>query len=116
MKHTSLLAILVLGLIAGGVSANEEAADDSGFTYDDKLASCAACHGENGDKPLAPDYPILAGQYKDYLEAALKAYRSGRRQNPIMTMQVETLQLSDNDISRLAAHFAAKPGLKNLSE
>lgn len=113
MKYLILPALLLT--VVPVLSANE-AADDSGFTYEDKLGSCAACHGENGDKPLAPDYPILAGQYQDYLEAALKAYRAGRRQNPIMAGQVEMLQLSDQDISRLAAHFSAKKGLKNLAE
>ena len=35
---------------------------------------CAACHGENGDKPLQPEYPILFGQHADYLAKALKDY------------------------------------------
>jgi cytochrome c553 len=117
MKHYLILSFAVALCLAGGNAlANEEAADDSGFSFEDKLASCSACHGANGDKPLAPDYPVLAGQYKDYLEQALKAYRSGRRQNPIMTMQVEMLKLSDSDIQRLAAHFSSKTGLKDLSE
>lgn len=113
MKKIILPAVLLS--FAFSANASEEA-DDSGFTYEDKLGSCAACHGENGDQPLAPEYPILAGQYQDYLEAALKAYRAGRRTNPIMSMQVEMLELSDRDISRLAAHFSAKKGLKNLGE
>ncbi|MEQ8661452.1 MAG: cytochrome c [Gammaproteobacteria bacterium] len=111
-----LLAALALGAAAiSGASASEEA-DDSGLTYEDKLQACAACHGENGDKPLAPDYPVLAGQYADYLESSLKAYKTGRRQHPIMTMQVEALGLTDADIARLAAHFADKEGLRNLGE
>ena len=115
MTKTATIAFLLLGSLASAAAA-EDAADDSGLTYEDKLASCAACHGEDGNKPLAPDYPVLAGQYKDYLEAALKAYRSGRRQHPIMNMQVETLALTDRDIARLAAHYASKEGLKNLGE
>lgn len=112
---TSIAFVLYLNLATTGVFANDEE-DDSGFSFDDKLASCAACHGENGDKPLAPDYPILAGQYGDYLEAALKDYRSGRRKNPIMSMQVEMLKLTDGDIEKLAAYFSSKKGLKNLGE
>lgn len=110
-----LLAVLALGAAATSVAASEEA-DDSGLSYDDKLQACAACHGENGDKPLAPDYPVLAGQYADYLEAALKAYKTGRRQHPIMSMQVEALGLTDSDIAKLSAHFAAKEGLRGLGE
>lgn len=102
-----------LGL-AGGQPAAQE--DDDGFTYEDKLQSCAACHGENGDKPLAPDYPVLAGQYEDYLAHALEAYRSGRRQHPIMNSQMEILGITDEDIEKLAAHFASKKGLTNLGD
>lgn len=100
----------------GTALATDIEAEDSGLSYDDKLQSCTACHGENGDKPLAPDYPILAGQYPSYLEVALKAYRSGRRDHPIMKMQVEALGLTDSDISRLAAHFGSKAGLQTLAK
>jgi cytochrome c553 len=118
MNHASKLGlILALALCAlGGTAAANEAADDSGLSYEDKLQACAACHGENGDKPLAPDYPVLAGQYADYLEAALKAYGSGRRQHPIMSMQVEALGLTDADIAKLARHFSSQPGLRGLGE
>lgn len=115
MTHSfALCAVLSLG--AAGNSQAEAEADDSGLSFDDKLQACAACHGENGDKPLAPDYPILAGQYATYLQEALRAYKSGRRQHPIMAMQVEALGLTESDISRLAAHYAAKDGLKSLGE
>ncbi|MGR8918294.1 MAG: c-type cytochrome [Gammaproteobacteria bacterium] len=115
MNKYSIPALVAISLAWGAAGAAEEA-DDSGLTYEDKLASCAACHGENGDKPLAPDYPMLAGQHQDYLESALQAYRSGRRQHPIMNMQVETLGLTDRDIERLAAHFASKEGLTSVGE
>ncbi len=120
MKAPSILrlvaAIALSAAATTSVSATEDAADDSGMSYEDKLQACAACHGENGDKPLAPDYPVLAGQYADYLEAALHAYKSGRRQHPIMNMQVEALGLTDADIARLAAHFASKKGLRSLAD
>ena len=45
---------------------------------------CAACHGADGAKPISDDYPILAGQYRDYIVQALKDYKSGKRKNPIM--------------------------------
>lgn len=115
MTNKTLLGLTLTLLIAGPAAAEDEV-DDSGLSYEDKLASCAACHGENGDKPLAPDYPVLAGQYADYLEAALKAYRSGRRQHVIMNMQVDTLELTDSDIARLAAHFSRQEGLVNLGD
>ena len=33
---------------------------------------CAACHGEDGNKPLQPDFPKLGGQHYDYLLHSLK--------------------------------------------
>lgn len=110
-----LVAAMIPAVVALPALAAEDE-DDIEFTFEDKLQSCAACHGENGDKPLAPDYPMLAGQYRDYLEQALMAYRDGRRTQPIMSMQVQILKLTDDDISRLAAHFSSKKGLVNLGD
>jgi cytochrome c553 len=39
-------------------------------------AACASCHGANFSKPIDPAYPKIAGQHKDYLFVALKAYKS----------------------------------------
>ena len=52
-------------------------------------ANCASCHGANFNAPIDPSYPKLAGQYADYLYAALKAYQTDQnrylgRSNPIM--------------------------------
>jgi len=68
---------------------------------------CAACHGPNGDKPSAPDQPILAGQWEDYLVRALSDYKSGKRKNPIMNGMASTL--SQQDILDIAAWFSSQP-------
>ena len=67
---------------------------------------CAACHGPDGNKPSAPDQPILAGQHYDYLVRALIDYKNGRRNNPIM--KGFAAQLSSQDIEDLAAWFASQ--------
>jgi len=67
---------------------------------------CAACHGENGDKPLQPEYPVLAGQHADYLVNALKSYKSGARKNAIMGGQAATL--SAQDMLDVAAWFSSQ--------
>lgn len=69
-------------------------------------ATCAACHGPDGNSPLDTN-PKLAGQYESYLVQALQAYRSGDRQNPIMAGFAAAL--SDQDIADLAAYFASQP-------
>jgi cytochrome c553 len=35
-----------------------------------------SCHGANFSKPIAPNYPKIAGQHSDYLFVALKAYKT----------------------------------------
>ena len=65
---------------------------------------CAACHGPEGNKPLDPTQPVLAGQHEDYLARALTDYKIGRRNNPIMKGFAS--QLSKKEIEDLAAWFA----------
>ena len=67
---------------------------------------CVACHGADGNKPSAPDQPILAGQHPDYLVKALSDYKSGKRQNPIMKGFASTL--SKKDMEDLAAWFSSQ--------
>jgi cytochrome c553 len=70
-----------------------------------KLArQCSACHGRQGVS-RDPEVPIIAGQHAFYLEKALKDYREGAREDRRMTLIVD--RLSDDDISDLAAYFAA---------
>ena len=69
---------------------------------------CGACHGENGDKPLQPEYPILAGQHRDYLVKALGDYKSGARKNAIMGAQAQTL--TRNEIRDVADWFSSRSG------
>ena len=76
-----------------------------------QVASCAACHGENGlgvDAPLTPKPPVLAGQHIDYLEQALTTYHNGRRKNVVMGGMAQLLK-TDEDIRVVAAYFAAQP-------
>jgi cytochrome c553 len=67
---------------------------------------CAACHGPDGNKPSAPDQPVLAGQYEDYLVKALNDYKSDKRKNPIMKSFAS--QLSKKDMEDLAAWFSSQ--------
>lgn len=69
-----------------------------------KSAACAACHGPLG-LATVPDAPHLAGQSAIYVEAQLKAYRSGARQHPVMNVIAQ--YLSDDDIAALAAWYAS---------
>ena len=70
-------------------------------------ASCAACHGQTGDGDQVT-FPKLAGQYNSYLIQALKDYRSGERDNPIMSGQAANLSIGQ--IEALSAYFSSQDG------
>ena len=87
------------------LSGNAWAADPAnGKAIAEKV--CAACHGADGAKPVAPENPILAGQYADYLARALTDYKSGKRANPVMKAFADPLK--KKDIEDLAAWFAGQ--------
>lgn len=92
------------GLPSGHVMAGEQLAKAKGKATGQ---SCIDCHGADGNAPIDPTYPKLGGQYADYLEHALQAYRSGDRQHALMTPQATNL--SDQDIADLGAYFASRP-------
>jgi cytochrome c553 len=99
--------ILALALLA--IAFPVAAASGDAEVGKKKSAPCAACHGANGVSP-SPEFPNLAGQYQDYLEAALKHYKSGKRKNPIMAGQVANLDA--RDMADLSAYFASQKALK----
>ena len=112
---SSFACALGLAAFTTLASAEDAAPAGNGMSFDDKLKACGACHGENGDKPLAPDYPILAGQHADYIVESLKHYRDGRRTHPIMAMQVKALGLTDQDFVKIGHYFAGQKGLQTLN-
>ena len=88
-------------LLASGANAAGNAAAGA-----EKSKPCQACHGADGNGIGDPQYPILAGQYPDYMAQALKSYRSGQRVNVIMQGFAGTL--SDQDIADLTAYFGSQ--------
>ncbi|MCB1915800.1 MAG: cytochrome c [Rhodocyclaceae bacterium] len=96
---------IVLALVALPASAGDVAAGKA------KSATCAACHGADGNSPT-PDFPKIAGQHQDYLMRALLDYKNGNRKNPIMQGQVANL--SKADLADLAAWFASRKGLHTV--
>ncbi len=83
-------------------------------------ANCASCHGENLSKPIDPSYPKLAGQYADYLYAALKAYQTQHnprigRSNAIMMGMARPF--THAELKALAGYIASLPGeLQTVTE
>jgi cytochrome c553 len=73
------------------------------------LPACASCHGATG-AGLPVQYPRLAGQHAEYLEAQLKAFRAGERANDAgKAMRTVALKMTDAEIKAVADYAA---GLK----
>ncbi len=66
-------------------------------------AACTTCHGEHGISGNRV-VPNLAGQNETYLTAALEAYRTGTRQDALMSRIAHGLSAAD--IKQLAAYYA----------
>lgn len=69
------------------------------------IPACAGCHGAAG-AGLPTQYPRLAGQYAEYTEAQLKAFRAGERRNDAnKMMQSIASRMSDPDIRAVADYI-----------
>lgn len=71
----------------------------------EKVAICAACHGADGNSPIAM-YPKLAGLGEKYLYKQLQDIKSDVRPVPEMTGMLTGL--SDQDLADIAAHYASQ--------
>ncbi len=77
------------------------------------VTTCVACHGVNFSTPTDGTIPRLAGQYPDYLAAALKSYKVENnphygRANAVMGAMAKPL--NDETIGEIAGYLASLPG------
>ncbi|WP_261816421.1 c-type cytochrome [Vibrio gallicus] len=78
-----------------------------------KSATCAACHGVDGNSMIAM-YPNLAGQHEKYLEKQLKdlklgAMSGGKQGRYDPAMSAMAVPLTEQDMADLAAYYASMP-------
>src|SRR6186713_801776 len=68
---------------------------------------CAACHGADGNSPLAPN-PILAGQHAEYIQKQLANFKTqgGKpAERPSAVMAGMVANLTADDMRNVAAYF-----------
>ena len=100
---TRLLSAIFGAGVGVVVAAVPACADDD---IEATAQTCAACHGQDG-VPIDPKtVPIIWGQQQSYLMKQLHDYRSGDRDNPIMSPIAKGL--AREDLRKIAAYFAAK--------
>ena len=99
MKRIVITLVSLLGLSAW--SALAVAGDP--VAGEQKTATCAACHGSDGNSDLAAN-PKLAGQNARYTFKQLVDIRDGNRPIPLMTGLLDNM--SDQDLQDIAAFYA----------
>jgi cytochrome c553 len=75
------------------------------LTTNEWINRCERCHGLDGNS-TDPRFPMLAGQERGYLTAALQAYSGSGRSNT--TMHAMSDPLSPADIERIVEHYATR--------
>ncbi len=111
MKYSVKHLLLALGALIVIPGVNAEGDPEAGA---EKIAVCAACHGQDGNSP-APDFPKLADLGEPYLYKQLKdiqawdnaqgdAKATTGRAVPQMTGQLQGM--SDQDLQDIAAFYA----------
>ncbi len=70
------------------------------------VAACSGCHGPTG-AGIPAQYPRIAGQFAEYVEAQLIAFRSGARANdPNGMMRGVAARMTDREIKAVAEYAA----------
>lgn len=71
------------------------------------IAACTACHSPTGTGNGPAGFPALAGQWPDYTEQQLKAFRDGARHNDgdAGMMRATAEDMSDREIAAVAAYL-----------
>ncbi|MFP4648794.1 MAG: c-type cytochrome [Halorhodospira sp.] len=97
----------------GPQEVDEELAEQGEKIYhagipEENVASCASCHGPNGEGVKGAQFAAVAGQQEAYLRQSLEGFKSEERQSDRNRMMRDTAdKLSDEQIEALAAYMAS---------
>jgi cytochrome c553 len=97
--------VVTLGLLTICLSCSTSWAMGDPAAGKEKSASCAACHGADGNS-VNPVWPKLAGQHQGYLVKQLTYFKDGERVNE--TMKGMASNLTEQDREDLAAYFSSQ--------
>jgi cytochrome c553 len=94
------VAALCSAMLFGAAAYADSASDLSVRTL---AASCAACHGTDGNAVRASAMPPLAGLSQGYFLRQMQAYRDGTRTAPLMQQIARGFDTAQTEA--LAAYF-----------
>jgi cytochrome c553 len=100
--HCCISGAAVALAIAFGASALPANAQ----SLEEKVQTCAGCHGEDG-KPIDKTLPAIWGQQQGYIYIQLRDFKRGDRKNDIM--QPIASAMEREDMLAIAEYFSKKP-------
>ncbi|HEY3326487.1 MAG TPA: c-type cytochrome [Novimethylophilus sp.] len=103
MKILILVIILPIAALFS-VGSIAQAADNSSHVQV-LAASCAACHGMNGNS--VGGTPVLAGLDRSHFILQMQSFRDGSRASSVMHHHAQGL--TPQEIEQLADYFSAQP-------
>jgi cytochrome c553 len=92
--------------LAAAVMVCALTANAHAMTFDEKLATCLACHGEKGISETS-EVPSLAGMPADFTLIQLFLFRQRTRKIEIMNDLAK--DMTDDDLRKFADYFARLP-------
>lgn len=104
MNHSPLAAMLMASAFLASGSAM--AVDQQTLYTQSLAATCANCHGTQGQGVKDGTVPRLAGMNSDYLSEQMQAFKSGARTATIMHQLAKGY--TDEQIKLMAAYFASQ--------
>lgn len=96
-RALTVVLLMSYALVAGAVDANSHLRV--------LAASCAACHGTNGNS--VGGTPVLAGLDRAHFVVQMKAFRAGER--PSTVMHHHAKGLTEAEVEQLADYFFTLP-------
>ncbi len=110
MKFRLILATVACVTFAPSLFAQYVVKGDAAKGQEIAAKVCAACHGPDGNSPLAVN-PSLAGQHPEYLYKQLSNFKAkdgkpAERNNPVMAGMAAPL--SDDDMKNVAMYYASQ--------
>ena len=74
---------------------------------DTGVYACVNCHGKDGDGKKAWIFPVLGGQYREYLVKQLTDFKEGTRVNdPALMMAKVAKMMSDEEIEAVSEYLS----------
>ncbi len=72
---------------------------------------CIGCHGAGGNAPVAPNYPKIGMQNKEYTINQLNDFKNNKRTNGLAALMLGMVAaLTEEDIHNLAEYLSTNPG------